>query len=111
MRNEVINTNICGLKVQLTTDNLHIEDSYKVGTTKDMDMVLDTIREYVHLMGIKMDTPLNHRSNKSLKKEWITHNNLYVMDLFTERTKSVDFSYPQSWYEKLGYTLGSLYLL
>lgn len=55
-----------------------------------------------------MDSPLNYRSNKSLIREWITHNNLYKLNLYRDRTASVDLNYPQKWYMKIAYFIFSI---
>lgn len=55
-----------------------------------------------------MDSPLNYRSNKSLIREWITHNNLYKLNLYRDRTASVDLNYPQKWYMKITYFIFSI---
>lgn len=111
MRNEVINMKICGLDVTMTTNNIHIKDSWKVVCPWDMTTVLETMREYVYEAGIKMDNPLNHRSNWSMRREWITHNNLYTLGYKPQRTGSVDLNYPQKWYVKVAYFIGSLFIL
>lgn len=99
---------ICGLNIELSEKNIHIEDSYKVTTRKDMELVLNTLREYVQEAGITTDTPLNHRSNKSMIREWVTHNNFYNLGYFREETRSVDLNYPQLLIEKLGYAIYSI---
>lgn len=110
-RESTLNMKICGLEVTMTTSNIHIKDSYKVVCPWDMRTVLDNIREYVQMSGIKMDCPLYHRSNWSMKREWITHNNLYDLGYKRERTGSVDLNYPQKWWVKVLYFLGSIFII
>lgn len=76
---------------------IHIKDSYKV-PKKDFKKKLDEKR---------MENPNSEvwrRSYNSLYREWAVHNACYALGLWCEQTKDVDFNYPLSWYEKLGYS-------
>ena len=102
---------IYGLSITLSSCNIHIENSYNVSLPIVMNEILDVLRKEVKKAKIIIDNPLNYRSNKSLINEWIAHNNLYILGFETERTKNVDFDYPQAWYVKLGYWLLSRFVL
>lgn len=102
---------ICGLDITLSSNNIHIKDSWQVVHPWDMNTVLNTLREYVEEAGITMDTPLDHRTNGSMRREWITHNNLYYAGYKQDRTGSVDLNYPQKWYVRVLYFLGSLVVI
>ena len=73
-----------------------------------MRNVLKTLREYLEDYNITMETPLTFRSNNSLIREWITHNNLYRLGLHKDGVKDVDLNYPQKWYIKILYAVGSI---
>ena len=103
-----ISTTIDGLSIIITTNNIHIEDSYTVTNPVDMKIVLNDTIEFLNTNHITMDTPFNHRSICSMIYEWKTHNNLYKLNIEPDRTKSVDLNYPQKWYMKIFYFLGGL---
>lgn len=102
---------IYGLEITLSTNNIHIENSHDVELPIVMDEILNTLRKEVDDANITMDTPLNHRSNASMAREWIAHNNLYILGYEQERTKSVDLNFPQKWYVKVAYWLLSRIVL
>lgn len=102
---------IYGLEITLSTNNIHIENSHDVELPIVMDEILTLLRKEVDDTGITTDTPLNHRSNKSMIREWIAHNNLYILGYEVERTKNVDLNYPQKWYVKVIYWLLSRIVL
>lgn len=102
---------IYGLEITLSTNNIHIENSHDVELPIIMDEILTLLRKEVDDTGITTDTPLNHRSNKSMIREWIAHNNLYILGYEVERTKNVDLNYPQKWYVKVAYWLLSRMVL
>ena len=102
---------IYGLNITLSTNNIHIENSYNVELTIVMDEILTLLRKEVEDTGITMDTPLNHRSNKSMIREWIAHNNLYILGYEQERTAHLDLDWPQKWYVKVAYWLLSRIVL
>ena len=98
-----ISTTIDGLNITVTTNNIHIEDSYTVTNPVDMKNVLNDTVEFLNTNHITMDTPFNHRSICSMLNEWKTHNNLYKLNIKPERVKSVDLNYPQAWYMPILY--------
>lgn len=102
---------IYGLEITLSTNNVHIENSHNVEFPIVMDEVLRMLRKEVDDAGITMDTPLNHRSNNSMVREWIAHNNLYVLGYEQERTAHLDLNWPQKWYVKVVYWLLSRIVL
>ena len=106
-----IRTVIDGLEITVTTNNIHIKDSYTVTKRTEIRNVLNTLEEYLKESNITMDNPFNHRSINSMVNEWITHNNLYKIGYKPERTGSIDLNYPQAWYIKLGYWLLSRFVL
>lgn len=111
MKASSFNVKICGLDITVYSSDIHIKDSWQVICPWDMRNVLNNLREYVEEAGITMDTPLNHRSNFSMTREWITHNNLYTIGYKQDRTGSVDLNYPLKWYMKIAYFLGSLIII
>lgn len=101
---------IDGLQVIISTYNIHIEDSYEVVNPVDMRIMLKDIKTYIDYK-LDIDNPFNHRTIKSMIREWITHNNCYKLNLWQYRTKSIDINYPQKWYIKIAYFFGSLIIL
>lgn len=99
---------IYGLRVIISTNNIHIENSYIISKRKEMNYIINYLRDYMEIEHPEFICPLDFRSNISFLNEWITHNNLYVLNIHTDRTKDVDLDYPQNWYYKLGYWLGSI---
>lgn len=89
----------------VTKNNIHIENSYEIRNPFTMNDILNEIRKQYE------SDVLLYRSNWSLIREWITHNNLYILGYKREQTKDVDLNYPQKWYHKLGYFFGSLIIL
>lgn len=102
---------IYGLEITLSTNNVHIENSHNVELPIVMDEILNMLRKEVNDAGIIMDNPLNHRSNESMIREWITHNNLYILGYEVERTAHLDLDWPQKWYVKVAYWLLSRIVL
>lgn len=87
--------------IKVTKNNIHIEDSYKVNTTKDMQIVLTDIRENHSLE----ESDVLKRTDKSLIKEWRVHNVLYNLHIFRKHTKDVDLNYPQSKIIEIAYSV------
>jgi len=107
----IIETNICGLNVTITPSSIHIEDSYYITLRALMKMFFIKLRKDLKDSHITMDTPLNHRSDRSLCNEWIAHNNLYILGYEVERTAHLDLNRPQKWYVKVAYWLLSRIVL
>lgn len=103
-----IETTIYSHDVTITSNNIHITKSYTVKDRKTMNNFLNILREYLEDSNITMKTPFNFRSNNSLIREWVTHNNLYRLGLYKDRVKDIDLNYPQKWYIKILYAVGSI---
>ena len=87
------------MEIKVYSNNIQIVDSYKCSKYSFNDIIND----------IKKSNP-NHpvtinRSNKSIKKEWATHNFLYNLNIARNRTKDLDINYPLSRIEKIAYGL------
>ena len=106
-----IHTVIDGLEITVTTNNIHIKDSYTVTKRTEIRNVLNTLEEYLKESNITMDNPFNHRSINSMVNEWIAHNNLYILNYKREQTGSVDLNHPQPWYMPILYWLFSRIVL
>lgn len=92
---DVINNCVC----TVSKGNIHIQDSYKVETKKEMRAILEELyRKYPLIYPFK-------RSFRSLISEWRTHNRLYKWGYKRERTADVDLNYPQKWYVKIAYAI------
>lgn len=109
--NKEISTVIDGLHLIISTNNIHIEDSYTITNPVDMRNILNDTIEFLNANHITIDTPFNHRSICSMIYEWKTHNNLYKLNIEPDRTKSTDLDYPQKWYMKIFYFLCGLIIV
>ena len=87
--------------IKISKNNIHIEDSYKVNTKEDIQIVLTDIRANHSLE----ETDVLKRKDRSLIKEWYIHNVLYNLHLFRKHTKDVDLNYPQSKIIEIAYSV------
>ena len=99
---------VYGFKVTITSNNINIKDSYKVTSRTRMKVILTIVKEYVEDYGEGIETPFDHRSIKSMVREWVTHNNLYKLGYKKQQTKNIDLNYPQKWYVPVVYWFLSL---
>lgn len=106
-----IETTIENLQITITPHNIHIKDSYIIMYPFEMRNILEKLKKLLEESGITMDTPFNHRSICSMIREWIAHNNAYVLGYKKERTGNVDLNYSQKWYVKVLYFMLSLVIL
>ena len=91
--------------VNVSKNNIHIEDSYKVNTREDMQMILTDIRAKHSLE----ESDVLKRTDKSLIKEWSAHNLFYNLHLFRSHTKDVDLNYPQSKITEIVHSIVSIF--
>lgn len=83
------------IKVTDTTISIHESWSYTKRQMKEsLDYLYDRYPD---------NTLLQKRSKRSLLYEWAFHSFCFRMGWFVERTETVDFNYPLSWYENLIY--------
>lgn len=108
--NEIITT-INGLKVTITPNNIHIENSYEIRYPADIKKFLNDTKAFLDDNNITMETPFDHRSICSMKREWTAHNNAYYLNFRPEQSKSVDLNYPQPWYANIIYFFCSLIVI
>ena len=94
-----------GLHIDVSSNNIHIVDSYTIKKRKTMRHVLGDLKESLELKHIV--SPFDERSIKSMVNEWVTHNNLFWLGYKRERTGSVDLNCPQKWYMPILYWLFS----
>lgn len=93
------------MSIEVSKNNIHIEDSYLINKRSDIQLVLDNIRanyslEYCEVL---------KRTDKSLIREWCSHNILYNLHLFRNHTKDVDLNYPQSKIVEVIYSVISIF--
>lgn len=89
----------------ITNNNIHINLSCAY-SKESFDSVFSFLREYYPTNNV-----LVNRSNKSLSQEWATHNLLYDLHICRSHTKDVDLNYPQTFWEKLGYSIVGTFAL
>lgn len=91
------------LEVIISPNNTQIKDSYLVRSRKDMKSILRQIQ-----MPNFSNYACDRRTIKSMVREWCSHNLLYDLGLWKDRTRDVDLNYPTKWYEDVGYFVLSL---
>ncbi len=80
-------------KYTITSDCLHIENSYLIHEKKDMEVFLKDVWRYA--VTHEDDYSIfSKRSIKSMIEEWRSHNLCYDLHLFRSRTKDVDINNP-----------------
>lgn len=89
------------INYKISTNNIHIADSFQYTTKKDE-------RNNSVFEKLYPDHIVFTRSISSLVKEWQSHNLLYRLRIAKDRTKDVDLECPQKWYYKIAYFLLSL---
>lgn len=102
---------VYGLEIEVYQYDIHIKDSHIVDIPFVMRDILEVLKKELKRSGVTMETPLDHRSMRSMINEWIAHNNAYKLNYKPERTGSVDLNYPQKWYVKIIYWLASRIVL
>ena len=107
----MVKTEIFGFKITVSTNNIHIEDSYLCESTIVMRELLNELHLQLDECHMTMDTPFNHRSIDSMINEWVSHNNCYKLGIAPDRTASVDLNYPQPWHMPFIYWLTSRIVL
>ena len=80
----------------ISNDNVHIVDSYTISKA-DFDAVLKLLRARHQNCQVWL------RTNKSLRREWATHNLCYAWNIKRAQTADVDLNTPQTFWEKVGY--------
>ena len=89
------------LFINISNNNIHIHDSFKIHKKEDKINILNKIISYYPEI-------LNKRSFKSMLKEWRAHNILYRLGLFKKQTKHTDLEFNQNLIHKIIYFLISL---
>lgn len=92
--------------VEISESNIHISDSFRVKSIKDMKAILMNIKRHTLI-----DYPLNKKTLRGMINEWRTHNLLYSLGILRNRTGSVDLAVNQHWYFKILYAIGSIFYL
>ena len=87
--------------INVTEGNIHIHNSYKIKKVKDMNKVIDYVKE-------KCPTAFKTRSRKSVIREWKVHNFLYKLNIQKSRTIHTDIETKQNPILMIGYFLISL---
>ena len=103
MEKKIVLYNDKAFKVDLSDNCTTIHDSYLIKRRKDMRIFLDMLRE-----DSDDNFAINKRSISGMVREWTSHNLLYTLNLWRNRTMSVDLQIEQKWYVKLGYFLLNL---
>ena len=87
-----------------TPTNIHIVDSYRFNSKKDIDAILNSISEW-----LEKEDMLYTRTKESWRKEWLAHNLLYRIGYKKERTGSTDLSEDESALRLFLYSILSLF--
>lgn len=94
------------VRVCVTKNNISIEDSYKIQKKSDMKNILEQIKS---LYENEHNEVLDNRSIRSMIWEWKSHNLVYSLGLFRDRTRTVDINYPIPGYMNIVYFIASLF--
>lgn len=92
------------IKATLSSNNTHIEDSYKIKSIDDMQNILWELQ-----LRVSNRMAINKRGIWSMTHEWRAHNLLYSLGIQRDRTKSVDLDINQPWYIRLAYPIISMF--
>lgn len=90
------------ISVDLTKNNVHITDSYKIQKRADMNAIVKIIRAEALKLGFKYK-----RSNASWVTEWRAHNYMYDKRIDRAKTASVDLNDNESRLKLASYNLMS----
>ena len=90
--------------ITCTSTNLHIVNSYKIKSRKQMVEIIQGVIDIIKPSKIN-EYAVFKRTINSMVNEWCTHNILYELGIFKERTASVDLNYPLKWYWRLMYNI------
>lgn len=103
MKKITINYKEFTINAQLSKDNTHIEDSYKVKKYSDMENILLRLQ----LCADNNDAVKNIKISTMIR-EWRAHNLLYALNIKRERTKDVDLNF-NKWYTRAIYGILSCF--
>lgn len=92
------------MKYKILGSCLKLYDSYMVPKSR-FSKELEKIRN------LHPSCRLWSRSEASLKREWATHNLLYSLGMYRERTADCDLNYEQKWFVRLGYFIVGTFAL
>lgn len=106
MIHEVNLTNGSGksVNIKFNSYNIHIKDSYKITTTKEMRFILNLLWYAAENRDIKYK-----RSVNSWIREWKAHNILYKFNIRRTSTRDVDLNEAESFIRRFGYFVLSLF--
>ena len=93
------------IEITISEYNVHIENSYLIRNPFKMNKLLKDYRS------TSVSKVFDNRSNYSLIREWVSHNNAYMLHFKRDRYCSVDLNYPQRWWVKCIYFICSLIIL
>lgn len=88
----------------MTKENIHIKDSYKIRNVSEMKEILELIGSEA----LRRCIPYK-RSINSWLREWKAHNYLYDMNYEKDRTGSVDLNEDESLIRRIGYFFLALF--
>jgi hypothetical protein len=86
------------MKYKIYGDRVKLLDSYLVSKS-DFDY------ELAKMMNLHPTRLLWMRSERSLIREWASHNLAYNLGIKREKTKDCDLNFEQPWYTRLMYTI------
>lgn len=87
------------MQYHVTPNNIHIYDSWiysKHGFQSRLELIC---RDHPECK------VFDRRCFWSMKMEWATHNFLYMLGLWQDRTGDVDLDWPQKWYVAVAYAI------
>ena len=93
------------MRYKISENSIKLINSYLVHKA-------DFGKELNKIKNLHPNLSLWNRSVSSLRREWATHNILYDLGLFTEKTTDVDLNFKHKWHVNLAYwIIGGIALL
>lgn len=111
----IVHYNNKEINVEVTKNNTHIVDSYKIKSRKDMRNILELICHKMAANKCMSEADVKKQaaeaifriSIKTMVHEWRAHNLLYALRIARKRTKDVDLN-ENKWYVRVAYFVLSL---
>lgn len=91
-------TKIKGLNINISTNNIQIEEAYKIKTSDKMETIL------LEILKKNNNYYITERTLKSFIKQWKTYNRLYNWKIF--RKNNINYNFKNTlpiWYKRLYY--------
>lgn len=86
------------LEYTITSNNLHLIDSYKVSKRLFEGVLL-------YIQGDHPESEVWRKGMFEMQMEWAVHNSCYALHIKRAETKDCDLNYPQRWWVRCAYII------